>query len=113
MEFKEEDRPYSQNELARLRKDNMYSLKVGPTRIEHAKCSHFYLAKFRGRKEREAKEQNTADVGSCSVCWKLYKTHNKESQLVADYCHNFSLPPKKLTIELVKQEYDFYNWLYY
>lgn len=109
-------RPYSQLELKKNRIKNKRLLRVGRIRAQHDDCGHFYLTKFRGRKEKEIKETKDPNTGNCSVCWKLSRTpymlRPNAEQLVSYMNYNFFEEPTKLTYELVEGENDYYTWLY-
>jgi len=115
-EYKEPDRPFSQKELISMRHANRRSLRLGNIRAEHAKCGHFYLTKYNGRKAKEITESKNKDTGNCSVCWKLSKVPRSligPAKTLVNYYHcNFESEPSYLTFELVEGELDFYNWLY-
>lgn len=111
----EPDRPYSQKELSFMKQNVLRKLHLGTQMIAHQDCGHFYYAKINGRKEKEAKESNTCDVGNCSVCWKLNRTPRRLRKnaidLVNDYCHYFATDVN-YTYNLVSLEADYYTWLY-
>lgn len=110
------DRPYSQLELKKNRRTNKRTLRVGTIRAQHDNCGHFYLTKFRGRKEQEIRQTNNPDTGNCSVCWKLSKTpyvlRPNAEQLISYMNENFFEEPTRLSYELVEGENDYYTWLY-
>lgn len=114
--FVEQTRPYSQDELNDMRNKLYRSLRLGETKAHHERCNHFYLVKQNGRKEKEIKEQNSPDVGNCSVCWKLSKTPNNfrrdAQQLVEAYSQIFYNEPKYLSYDKVDVEVVFCKWLY-
>lgn len=114
--YEEPDRPYSQKELDYLRRRSHRRFYLGQVLIEHANCGHFYIAKANGRKEREALETNSKNVGNCSVCWKIVKTprrlKDKARQLVEDYCNTLYEKPPYWTYGLYELENNFYTWLY-
>jgi len=114
--FVEQTRPYSQDELNDMRNKLYRSLRLGEKTAHHTRCNHFYLVKQNGRKEKEINEQNSLDVGSCSVCWKLSKTPKHfcrdAQQLVEAYSQIFYQEPKYLSFDKVDVETVFYKWLY-
>lgn len=113
----EQSRPYSAKELLERRKNGIKRLRIGTHRVEHPECSHFYFARAGGKKEQELKESNGKNVGNCSVCWKLHKTHrnlqDRAYDLVNAYMSSnpavFDPPDSYYNLEL---ELDFYTWLY-
>jgi hypothetical protein len=115
-EYVEPTRPYSQDELIQARHELYRSLRLGNMKAHHRRCDHFYLAKQNGRKEKEMREQNSNDVGNCSVCWKIGKTHanlrERARNLVQAYCDEFYEEPKYLTYGAVDLENVYYQWLY-
>lgn len=112
----ESTRPYSQDELKKMRQNIYRNLRLSKIMAHHKRCDHFYLVKLNGRKEKEIIMQKSKDVGNCSVCWKLgntsvniaYKAHN----LVQEYCDTFYEDPKYLSYDKVDLETIFYKWLY-
>lgn len=115
-DYVEATRPYSQIELKKLRKTNKRLLRVGTVHAQHNDCGHFYLTKFRGRKEQEILQTNNPNAGNCSVCWKLSKTpymlRGNAEKLVSYINNNFFEEPSRLTYDLVEAENDYYTWLY-
>ena len=109
-------RPYSQRELTHLREKLHTNLRLGKMIAYHDKCSHFYYVRQNGKKEKEMIENNTNNVGNCSVCWNLNKTpisqREEISTLVDDYSTYLYHEPRYLTLNLVELEKDFYQWLY-
>jgi hypothetical protein len=91
-------------------------LRVGQSQASHAECGHIYYVKFNGKKEREMKEAGSADVGNCSVCWKISRTppqlKSRARELVEAYTSSFSNPPTRMTYELLDVLKSFYTWLY-
>ena len=116
-EYIEPDRPYSQKELIKER-DKLYKdLRIGNITANHTKCKHFYLVKKNGRKEKEIIENNeNNDIGNCSVCWKLSKTHKRLKDdaynLVYNYIQVFFKDPELLTYGNIDLEKTYYRWLY-
>jgi hypothetical protein len=114
-EYVEQTRPYSQNELDDMRNNLYRQLRLGKEKAYHTKCKHFYVVKENGKKEKEIKENN-GDIGNCSVCWKLSKTHNKLKDkaydLVDIYTLEFYNEPERTTYYLNDIENVFYKWLY-
>lgn len=117
-ETKEEEslRPYSQKELVYLRERLYKNLRLGKMIAYHDECRHFYYVRQNGRKEKDMLENNTNNVGNCSVCWNMNKTpvsqHDEISNLVNDYSTYLYNEPSYLTLRLTELEKDFYNWLY-
>jgi len=115
-EYVEPTRPYSQKELEQNRIQTYRSMRLGKTRAHHRRCDHFYLVKDNGRKEKEMKENNSNDMGNCSVCWKVNKTprnlKNAASSLVSGYSNAFYDEPEFLDHGSVDLETSFYKWLY-
>lgn len=114
-EFVDQTRPYSQNELGDMRHNLYRHLRVGKERAAHEKCGHFYTVKENGKKEKEIKE-NSGNIGNCSVCWKLSKTHpalkRKAGDVIKAYVSEFYTDPKYFTYDLFDLENVFYRWLY-
>lgn len=120
----EPTRPYSQKELAYLRKDMRHKLKLGSHLLLHSKCKHFYYLKNNSRKEKEVVEQNKhVDIGNCSVCWKLSKTPRHLTNTAYNLIDDISLSELRNEVdnheEKVKLSYDlldletvYYKWLY-
>ncbi len=109
-------RPYSHDELKQSRQKLYRNMWLGKTMAHHGRCNHFYLVKQNGRKEKEMREQNSNDVGNCSVCWKIGKTHgnlrDRAIDLVHAYCDTFYEEPKCLSYGEVYLENVYYRWLY-
>ena len=114
--YVEPTRPYSQDELKQARQKLYRNLRLGKMMAHHRRCNHFYLAKQNGRKEKEMREQNSNDVGNCSVCWKIGKTpdnlRDRARGLVQAYCDAFYKEPKYLNYDKVDLENVYYRWLY-
>jgi hypothetical protein len=72
--------------------------------------------KEHGRKEKEIKEAKSDDVGNCSVCWKVNKTHRDlksiARNLTNEYQKRFKEPTTYFTYEDVDLETTFVKWLY-
>lgn len=115
-EYVEQTRPYSQEELKQMRKMLYHRLRLGTMLARHQHCNHFYLVKQNGRKEKEMREKNSADVGNCSVCWKIGKTkvnlRERAINLVNAYCEVFYEEPNYLSYGKVDLENVYYRWLY-
>lgn len=115
-EYKEPDRPYSQNELKYIRDRNFRSLRIGSVRAAHKDCGHFYYVKENGRKEKEITEKKCEDSGNCSVCWKFNKTprhlKNTANNMINTYSDRFYETPQYLTYSLIDLEFTYYQWLY-
>jgi hypothetical protein len=109
-------RPYSQNELQDMRKNIHNSLKLGKIMAKHSKCGHIYITKQNGRKEKEMIQQNSSDVGKCSVCWKISKTpsklRDKANNLSQDYYNTFNNNINYISYQKVDLETVYYKWLY-
>lgn len=114
-EFVEQTRPYSQKELGDMRSNLYRYLRLGKERAVHEKCGHFYTVKENGKKEKEIKE-NSGNIGNCSVCWKLSKTHpalkRKANDVIKAYVLEFYTEPDYFTYNLFDLENVFYRWLY-
>jgi hypothetical protein len=112
----EPKRPYSNNELIFMRNKMYKKFRLGKTRAYHRRCNHFYLVKENGRKEKEILENDSCDIGNCSLCWKLTKTPRplKEAakNLINIYSENFYEEPTCLTYSKLDIEICFYKWLY-
>jgi hypothetical protein len=110
------NRPYSQNELNNMRLFLYNNIRLGKKMANHQKCGHVYLTKHNGRKEKEMYQQNSDDVGKCSVCWKISKTpkhlQDKARNLSKEYCNTFKQNPTYITYQKVDLESSYYNWLY-
>lgn len=115
-DFEAPDRPYSLKELAIMREKAYRALRLGKTKAKHQSCGHFYFVKENSRKEKEILDQNSDDVGNCSVCWKLNKVDRhlkfRAKNLVHTYSSSFYEEPKYLTYWSVTMETVFYKWLY-
>ena len=115
-EYKEPDRPFSQKELLYIRNKNFRSLRVGTTRAHHKRCDHYYNVKENGRKAKDMKEQETADIGNCSVCWKFNRTPRhlkaRARDLISVYTAKFFTDPEIFTYDNIDIETSFYRWLY-
>ena len=116
--FKDQDRPYSQNELKYKRQRLFYSLRLGKIKACHSKCDHFYFVKQNGRKEKDIIENKSNDSGNCSVCWKYNKTprylKNKARELINYYNDVFSFNDEYTYFNYEDNELEsiFYTWLY-
>ena len=101
-------RPYSQNELQDMRKNIHNSLKLGKIMAKHSKCGHIYITKQNGRKEKEMIQQNSSDVGKCSVCWKISKTpsklRDKANNLSQDYYNTFNNNINYISYQVITYE---------
>ena len=115
-EYVEPTRPYSQDELKQMRQKLYRNLRLGKMLAHHQRCDHLYLAKQNGRKEKEMYEQESNDVGNCSVCWKIGKTQvnlrEKARGLAQTYYNTFYEEPKYITYDKVDLENLYYRWLY-
>ena len=116
-EYKEPERPYSQDELKDNRNNLRKKLKLSELRAEHQYCGHFYHVRMNGPKERNIKENNCNDTGNCSVCWKISKTRpksltEKAKDLVFFYGKCFYIEPNILSYSNNDLEKVFYTWLY-
>ena len=109
-------RPYSQRELTFLREKLYNNLRLGKMKAVHEECHHFYYVRQNGRKEKDMIQNNTNNVGNCSVCWKRNKTPASQqvqiNDLINDYSNYLYNEPNYLTYDLVELEKDFYKWLY-
>ena len=109
-------RPYSQNELNQMRVSLHTNIKLGKKMATHQRCGHIYLTKNNGRKEKEMNQQNSNDVGKCSVCWKINKTpknlQDKAKNLSQEYSNIFRHNPTYISHSNVDVESSYYNWLY-
>ena len=116
IDYVKQTRPYSQSELRDLQTSLFRSLKLGEKFVYHDKCGHMYLTKQNGRKEKEILETGKADVGKCSVCWKISKTpmylRDKARNISHDYSIIFLNPPKFLSYQKLDLETVYYKWLY-
>jgi len=114
-DYIEQTRPYSQNEFKDMRYKLYKELRLGKTKAFHTKCKHFYLVKKNGKKEREI-QNNSADIGNCSICWKIAKSpkdyKGKANDLVNTYCFEFYEDPDYMSYGLFDIENTFYRWLY-
>jgi hypothetical protein len=115
-QYKEPERPYSQQELELNRSRLYQNLRLGPHKAYHDNCRHFYKVRQNGRKEKEIISQNNHDIGNCSVCWKLHKTsidHRPIAlQIVENYSNKFYDEPFYLSYDGNDLETVFYKWLY-
>ena len=114
-DYIEQTRPYSQDELLDIRSRLYRQLRLGKYKAYHLKCSHIYLVKENSKKEKEILE-DSSNIGNCSVCWKISKTHSdlkhKARDLVTFYMTEFYNDDVKLTYNLSDLENIFYKWLY-
>ena len=114
-DYIEQTRPYSQNEFSDMRYRLYNEFRLGKTRASHSKCKHFYLVKKNGKKEKEI-QNNSENIGNCSVCWKIAKTtkdyKSKAHDLVNAYCFDFYEEPECINYALFDIENMFYRWLY-
>ena len=114
-DYIEQTRPYSQNEFKDMRYRLYNEFRLGKTRASHSKCKHFYLVKKNGKKEKEI-QNNSENIGNCSVCWKLSKMPNdlryKADDLIKAYTNDFQEEPIKYNYNLYDLENVFYRWLY-
>ena len=114
--YSQAERPYSDNELENIRSKCQGKLRIGEVHIHHSRCGHRYFARSGGKKEAEALEADSVDVGNCSVCWKISRTprHLKRhaKDLVYNYTTYLSETPERWTFELVELENMYYIWLY-
>jgi len=114
-EYKEQTRPYSQNEIKDMRYGLYRELRLSKSKASHSKCRHFYLVKKNGKKEKEIKN-NSENIGNCSICWKIAKTpkdyKDKAHNLVNAYCFEFYEDPPNMDYNLFDIENTFYRWLY-
>jgi len=115
-EYVEPTRPYSQNEIKYNRERLYRNFRLGKNKAHHQRCDHFYLVRVNGRKEREMIESDCADVGNCSVCWKISKTPNYLKDRALDLVHHygrcFEDNPETLSYRTLDLEETFYKWLY-
>jgi hypothetical protein len=115
-DYVEQERPYSLKELKNTRTNLYNTLRLGNTKANHQRCGHFYFVKENGRKEKEMYEQDSDDIGNCSVCWKLSKVEkflkNRSQNLVEAYSNEFYNEPKYITYDNLDLETVFYKWLY-
>lgn len=115
-EYIEPTRPYSQNELSDMRNKLYRDLRLGKCRAYHDKCKHFYNVRINSKKEKEINE-NSDNIGNCSVCWKLSKTpkNSKDKAIVLNraFSEQFYDEPQYLTYDLYDIENVFYKWLYF
>ena len=109
-------RPYSQNELKDMSKNIHNSVNIVKKMAKHSKCGNIYITKTNGRKEKEIIEQNSCDVGKCSVCWKISKTpitlRDKAKNLAQDYYNTFNNNSNFFSYQKVDLENAYYKWLY-
>lgn len=113
-------RPYSQKELTSNRDFFLQKLGLSKNYAQHSECGHTYFVKEGGNKDKELENSETADVGNCSVCWKLRQTPRKDD--MKDKAHNFvdlysqefpnSPYNDRLTYYGTTIERIFYIWLY-
>lgn len=115
IQYFEQSRPYSQNELSDMRNALYRNLRLGKEKAYHDRCRHFYIVKENGKKEKEIKE-NSNNIGNCSVCWKVSKTpsthKSKAHDMVNAYISEFYDEPSRYTYDMYDLENIFYQWLY-
>ena len=114
-EYKEPDRPYSQDELKFNRTQLFQKLRIGNVRAYHKQCGHFYFVKLNGRKEKIIIDSKGTDSGNCSVCWKLKKMgrlKHAASTVVKIFTEVWADEPTVLTYDDVDVEKVYYIWLY-
>lgn len=113
--YVDQTRPYSQNELKNMRLDLFQNLRLGKFMVQHC-CGHIYFVKQNGKKEKEMLETKSADVGKCSVCWKISKTpvklRDKAINLAHEYYNVFNQNTDFISYKKVDLEISFYKWLY-
>ncbi len=107
-------RPISQEEIKNIRENNLRRTRISNLMVFHENCNHFYLAKQNGKKLKQI--ENNEGPGYCSVCWKIKNTpverRDEIQNFVDNYQVNFENKPEKWTMDLVKLEKNYYNWLY-
>ncbi len=113
-EWKAPTRPYSQNELTHLEDELHKQLKISDIRIDHPECGHAYYIKKNGVRYKKIVEEESGDVGNCSMCWKISKTprqlREKMSEFIDLYEKDLDSTRKSYFSYLVKKI--FYTWLY-
>lgn len=117
LEYQLPTRPYSQNELSFLKQRNLRRLRVGRCEAYHSRCNHSYYVRKGGRKEKTIRENNNSqDIGNCSICWKISKTpidtRDKAEGLIYAYMELPVDSEKRLNHYDVELERIFYIWLY-
>ena len=117
LEYQLPTRPYSQNELSFLKERNLRRLRVGKCEAYHSRCKHFYYVRKGGRKEKTINENNNSqDIGNCSICWKISKTsidtQDKAEELIYAYMELPVDSEKRFNHYDVELERIFYMWLY-
>ena len=92
--YKTAVRPYSKAELGEFRQNVLKKYKLSDINIFHTQCDHKYLIKLNGKKylqitEDENYSKDNADVGNCSVCWKIFNTENKYKKMAKDLAKEY------------------------
>ena len=122
-EYKDPERPYSQQELVDLIENLKKKLKLSEEKLEYTDRNYTYYAKKYGKKEStvlENKKNNIDDyninVSGCSVKWQLQQTPYEFKGIAKDIINSYMdfeyNPPSKLTYFNVEVFRMFYSWLY-
>lgn len=116
LEYKIQNRPYSDNELKYNQSELYQKLNIGNKWCFHDKCGHIYKVKKNSKKEKEIITTDKMDVGNCSVCWKVNKTPNnykdKALDVIKEFNEIFFHNNETLDYDSIFIERIFYNWLY-
>lgn len=118
-EWNEPDRPYSQLELADMEEKLFKYLQLSDMYTHHDECGHSYYVKNNGVKYKQLVEEgNGADLGNCSVCWKLHNTPYSLSTFGADFTNLHTKVMEEHMSNGRKSLFNyqifkiFYTWLY-
>jgi hypothetical protein len=122
-EYKEPNRPYSQQELKEMIKNLKKKLKLSDFKLTYTQNNYVYYAKKYGKKEKQCLEnkQNNIEfpytnISGCSVEWQLRQTPDEYEHIAKDIVESymdFELnTPKKITYFNIEIFRMFYTWLY-
>jgi len=118
-EWVEPNRPYSQLELTEMEERLFRNLQLSTMHTFHEECGHSYFVKNGGLKYKQLLEQGDgADLGNCSVCWKLHNTPYNLNTLCVDFVNLHSKVIEEHQTVDRKSLFNyqifkiFYTWLY-
>ena len=112
------DRPYSQNELNFLEEKLYKDLHLVDLAVSHTSCGHTYRIKKNGARYKKISEegQSPVNLGNCSMCWKVHKTHRNLRQSMNEFIDLHDEDIKKVDGRKSFFSYQvkkiFYTWLY-
>lgn len=128
-------RPYVNAELENIRERTSRFRRLSTVVAFHTDCNHCYRVKRFGHKEtlllEEGQEVTCADVGRCSICWRVDNEASPPHDLIDEYQQLLSVPVQKKDLiatlihdpsrspswdtvapRAVLVEKAFYEWLY-